>query len=141
MRYCYNCNHATAGEPLFCNHCGRTFDVKLCPRLHVNPRHAEVCSLCGSRDLTTPQPKMTFKARLLVLGVTVFLGVLLVLISVFLVVIFLQAVLSRADVQTALFASGILLGLLWWIWFQIPHWLRKRLHQLLVGSRKGRGER
>ena len=141
MRYCYHCNHATVGKPLFCNHCGRTYDVKLCPRLHVNPRNAEVCSLCGSRDLSTPQPKMTFKARLLVVGVTVLLGTDLVLLSVFLVIFFLQAVLSRSDIQTALIGIGILLGLLWWIWFQIPHWLRKRIHQLLIGSRKDRDER
>jgi hypothetical protein len=84
---------------------------------------------------------MTFKARLLVVGVTVLLGTDLVLLSVFLVIFFLQAVLSRSDIQTALIGIGILLGLLWWIWFQIPHWLRKRIHQLLIGSRKDRDER
>ena len=45
------------GKPLFCGHCGRTYNVKLCPRLHTNPRIAEVCSQCGSRDLSTPQPE------------------------------------------------------------------------------------
>ena len=58
MKYCYHCGHMTAGEPLFCDHCGRSYDVKLCPRLHPNPRGAEVCSQCGSRELSTPQPKI-----------------------------------------------------------------------------------
>ena len=58
MTYCYNCGHMTAGEPLFCGKCGRTYDVKLCPRLHPNPRGAEVCARCGSRELSTPQPKI-----------------------------------------------------------------------------------
>ena len=59
MKYCYECGRVTAGEPLFCQFCGRTYNVKLCPRLHVNPRFAEVCSQCGSRDLSTPQPKVS----------------------------------------------------------------------------------
>jgi hypothetical protein len=30
--------------------------VKFCPRLHPNPRGAEFCRRCGSRDLSLPQP-------------------------------------------------------------------------------------
>src|SRR5438445_562240 len=58
MKYCYACGHRTRGEPLFCNFCGRSYDVKLCPKLHVNPRSAEACSQCGSRDLSIPQPRI-----------------------------------------------------------------------------------
>jgi len=58
MKYCHHCGRLTPGEPLFCQSCGRTYDVKLCSRLHVNSRSAEVCSQCGSRDLSTPQPKV-----------------------------------------------------------------------------------
>ena len=31
----------TAGEPLFCNFCGRSYDLKLCPHRHPNPRNEE----------------------------------------------------------------------------------------------------
>ena len=31
MKYCYQCGRMTAGEPLYCQLCGRTYDVKLCP--------------------------------------------------------------------------------------------------------------
>ncbi len=31
MRYCNQCHRITAGEPLFCNFCGRSYDFKLCP--------------------------------------------------------------------------------------------------------------
>ena len=58
MNYCYNCGHITPGEPLYCNYCGRSYDLKLCPRHHPNPRSADVCSKCGSRELSTPQPKV-----------------------------------------------------------------------------------
>src|ERR1700738_624453 len=60
MKYCYNCNRATIREPLFCNFCGRSYNIKLCPKLHVNPRNAEPCSHCGSRELSLPQPKVPF---------------------------------------------------------------------------------
>src|SRR6266481_1646550 len=71
MRYCYNCNRATIGDPLFCNFCGRSYNIKLCQKLHVNPRNAEACSRCGSRDLSTPQPKVPFWATFLLLALTV----------------------------------------------------------------------
>jgi hypothetical protein len=58
MKYCYQCGHTTAGKPLFCNSCGCTYDVKLCPKLHVNPRLANACSFCGSRLLSTPHPRV-----------------------------------------------------------------------------------
>src|SRR5580700_8399856 len=77
MKYCYQCGHITAGEPLYCNHCGRSYDVKLCPRHHQNPRGAEVCSQCGSRELSTPQPKIPMSWRLVALLVRLGLGVLL----------------------------------------------------------------
>lgn len=125
MRYCYHCNHATAGEPLFCNFCGRTYEVKLCPRLHVNPRHAEVCSQCGSRDLSTPQPRVPFKAKALIVLVTFAIGSVLVLLSLAFAVLFLKAALSNSDVRTTLLGIGIILALLWYMWFQVPQWLRK----------------
>ncbi len=77
MKYCYQCGKMTAGEPLYCGHCGRTYDVKLCPRQHVNPRGAEVCSKCGSRELSTPQPKIPMSLRLLALVARLGLGLLL----------------------------------------------------------------
>jgi hypothetical protein len=131
MRYCYHCNHATSGEPLFCNFCGRTYDVKLCPRLHVNPRHAEVCSQCGSRDLSTPQPKVPLKAKAAIIAVTFLLGLLLVLLSIVFAVVFLREIFVNPSAKTMLLGIGIMLGVLWWIWFQIPQWLRKWIIRLI----------
>jgi hypothetical protein len=136
MRYCYHCNHATAGEPLFCNFCGRTYEVKLCPRLHLNPRHAEVCSQCGSRDLSTPQPKVPWKGKLVISAVTILLGSVLVILSLVFAVIFLREVLVNPHVQTMLLGIGIMLALLWWMWFQVPQWLRKWIIRLIRGRSK-----
>ena len=68
MRYCNQCHRITPGEPLFCNFCGRSYDFKLCPHRHPNPRNAEICSQCGSRELSTPHPRVPlWLAPLLVL--------------------------------------------------------------------------
>ena len=49
MKYCYQCGRITTGKPLYCNSCGRSYDVKLCPRAHANPRSAEVYNIGGGR--------------------------------------------------------------------------------------------
>src|SRR5258705_3358168 len=58
MRYCNQCHRITPGEPLFCNSCGRSYDFRLCPSRHPNPRNAEICSECGSRELSTPHRRV-----------------------------------------------------------------------------------
>ena len=126
MKYCYQCGHMTAGEPLFCGTCGRTYDVKLCPRLHVNPRGAEVCSKCGSRELSTPQPKIPMSWRLLALLVRLSLGLLLFYASLYLVI----ALLRTPEVQRALVAIGLLLAGLWWLWTKLPDWFQEVIRNL-----------
>ena len=63
MKYCHRCHKITLGEPFFCNFCGASYSVKLCGRLHPNPRSAEACSQCGSRDLSLPQPRIPIILR------------------------------------------------------------------------------
>ena len=121
MKYCYQCGHMTAGEPLFCNHCGRSYDVKFCPRLHPNSRISQVCSLCGSRDLSTPQPKVSVWWKVLGFLLQILAGTIFACLSI----TFLVDLLTMPQAQNALFALGILLGLLWWMWSEIPDWMKK----------------
>src|SRR6185437_3885572 len=95
MKYCYQCGRLTAGEPMFCNFCGRSYDVKLCSRLHANPRNAEACSQCGSRDLSTPQPKVSIWWKVLMYLVRGLLAVLLVLTSLALLMAFVSEALHQ----------------------------------------------
>jgi hypothetical protein len=125
MKFCYQCGRVTAGEPIFCGSCGRSFDVKLCPRLHQNPRYAEVCSRCGNRELSTPQPRVPFGWKILEFLVRVFLGVALVLVSIAV----LLALLRRPEVQAGLIIIAIPLGVLWWLWSLLPEWFRKLIHK------------
>jgi hypothetical protein len=127
MKFCYQCGHVTAGKPLFCSFCGRTFDVKLCPRLHANPRFADVCSQCGSRELSRPQPKVALWWRVLALLLQIALGSFLV----FLTLEFVAGILKTEFVQNAMVVLGLLLMALWAVWIVLPEWLRKLLHRLL----------
>ena len=136
MTYCYNCGHMTAGEPLFCSKCGRTYDVKLCPRLHPNPRGAEVCSKCGSRELSTPQPKIPMSLKLLAILVRLGLGLLLFYGTVRLGI----ALLQTAQVQRALVAIGMLLGCLWWMWSKLPDWFQEAIRSFWTDRRRRRDD-
>jgi hypothetical protein len=132
MKFCFQCGKMTAGEPLYCGTCGRTYDVKLCPRAHVNPRGAEVCSKCGSRELSTPQPKIPMSLRLLALLIRLGLGLLLFYASLSLVVDLLRT----REVQQVLVVFGMLLSGLWWIWSKLPDWFQEAIRSFWKNRRQ-----
>ncbi len=127
MRHCYHCGRVTSGEPLFCNFCGRSYDVKLCPRLHVNPRYATVCSQCGSRELSTPQPKVSLWWKILGFVLQILCGIALVYLSLSLLV----ELLKTPMVQAGLLALGLLLIIMWALWAMLPEWFRKLIGRVL----------
>jgi hypothetical protein len=129
MKYCFSCGRITAGEPRFCNSCGRSYDVKLCPRMHANPRFADVCSQCGSRELSTPQPRVSLWWHVLGFSIRVVLGALLVAFSLAALVGVVQEMLRSPQVQAGMVALALLLVALWFLWAMIPHWLRKIIHR------------
>src|SRR5262249_30233971 len=90
MKFCMNCHRTTSGKPMFCNFCGASYSVKICPRHHINPRSAEACSQCGSRDLSQPQLKVPFllKPLLALLGIAP--GILLLVLLIGAVGLFLR---------------------------------------------------
>jgi RNA polymerase subunit RPABC4/transcription elongation factor Spt4 len=137
MKYCYHCNRVTIGEPLFCNFCGRSYNVKLCPRLHANPRNAETCSLCGSRDLSTPQPRVPFWVPVLQFLLSLVPGFVLAVLSIGAVGLLIDQLLHRPDMLLALVPLFIALGVLWWLWAQIPLWFRKAVYKMLTRKRNG----
>jgi uncharacterized membrane protein YvbJ len=121
MKFCYQCGKASAGDPLFCTKCGRTFDVRLCPRLHKNSRFAKACSQCGSRELSQAQPQVSVWWKVMEFMAKVALGLFLVYVSLAVLIDLLQ----RPQVQIGVFIIAILVGLLWWLWLQLPEWFRK----------------
>ena len=128
MRHCYHCGRVTSGEPLFCNFCGRSYDLKLCPRLHANPRYATVCSQCGSRELSTPQPKVSLWWKVLGFLMQVVCGVVLVYLSIS----FLVDLLKTPMVQAGLLGLGLLLLIMWALWMMLPEWFRRLIGRVLT---------
>jgi hypothetical protein len=137
MNYCYNCGHITPGEPLYCNYCGRSYDVKLCPRHHPNPRSADVCSQCGSRELSTPQPKVPVMWKLLAIIIRLGLGLFLFYVTLS----FLVAVAKTTEFQQGLVAFALLLIALWLVWSKLPDWLQDILRNLVKRKRRDDGDR
>ena len=121
MRICHHCGKLTfLAKPLFCNHCGRSFSVKLCPRLHQNPRNAEACSQCGSRELSIPHDRLPiwFKALTLFFGIVP--GVGLIFVSVLYLGYFLSHLIHDPDHLIVPMLFGLPLAVAWFIWIQFP---------------------
>jgi hypothetical protein len=121
MKYCYYCGHVTAGEPLFCKLCGRSYDLKLCPRLHKNHRIAEVCSRCGSRVLSTPQPRMSVWWKVLSFILQAAFGGCLTFLSITAAVVLIL----NPHARNPLTVFAVFIGVLWWMWTEIPQWLKE----------------
>ena len=139
MRYCNQCRRITAGEPLFCNFCGRSYDYKLCPHRHPNPRTAEVCSQCGSRDLSTPHPHVSFWLAALLTLLPLFPGMFLLLLSVLFLFGLIQVLLTNQQVLFQFMLTGAFIGFLWWLYMQAGSLLKGWLAKLLGrgGGRHG----
>jgi len=140
MRYCNNCHRITLGEPLFCNFCGRSYDVKLCPARHINPRSAVICSQCGSHDLSTPHPRMSILKNVLLRSIRIVPGILLLVFSILFLVEFVRSFLQNPVIQAQTLCAGLMLALLWWAYMQLPAFIRNGLKAFVRRKRsKDRG--
>jgi len=138
MKYCYKCNRVTAGEPVFCQFCGRTYDLKLCPRLHPNPRAAEFCSQCGSRDLSVPQPKINLFLKPFLFLLSMLPGVLLLGALATVLVFFLYQLLTDPNNLAGLMCIAFGLGLLLLLWMLLPKFVRKLIARAFRKEKRGR---
>jgi RNA polymerase subunit RPABC4/transcription elongation factor Spt4 len=136
MRFCNQCHRITAGEPLFCNFCGRSYDSKLCPSRHPNPRNAEICSQCGSRELSTPHPRVSFWLAPLVALLSILPGLLLVTVSALFVFGVIQTLLSSQQLMFQAVVAGLMLCFLWYLYMHLPHVLRRFLSRLFSRSKR-----
>jgi hypothetical protein len=95
--------------------------------MHRNSRFAKACSQCGSRELSEAQPQVSIWWKVLELLAKVGFGVFVVYVSLALFIDLLR----RPQFQSGLIVIGILVGLLWWAWSQLPEWFRKFVWRLL----------
>jgi RNA polymerase subunit RPABC4/transcription elongation factor Spt4 len=113
MRICRTCRLLTAGNPTFCPSCGGTYDAKLCPNLHVNARSSSVCSVCGSRDLSSPQPRRRAVLLIALAAIRAIIPVILLAVTVLYFVGFTIVALRDADRLLGPMLFGLGLGCLW----------------------------
>lgn len=134
MRFCNRCRKLTLGEPLFCNHCGSSFDEKLCPARHVNARYATACRECGSREFSTPAPPISLGMKLgLALASWmpgVFLGLLLLMVAVAII----QTILTDQQVQSSLVALLFILSVLFYAYTHLPGFLKSLIKKPFQGK-------
>jgi Flp pilus assembly protein TadB len=126
----------TPGEALFCNFCGRSYGVKLCPHRHPNPRNAEVCSECGSRELSTPHPRMPFWLLPVVGLLSALPGLLLLTVTTLFIFALVQAVLSSQQLMFQAVMAGLMLAFLWYLYMHLPAFLRRFLSRLFRRSHR-----
>ena len=138
MKYCHSCNRISTGDAFFCSSCGRTFDSKLCPRLHVNPRSADVCSQCGSRDLSTPEPRVPLWVQILERLLNIIPGVFLLTFSVLLAVAFVRALLTNLEVLGQFLVLTLVLGIFWFLYTRLPRFVRRGIQRKVRRSWKRR---
>lgn len=109
MKYCRSCRHLSAGSPIFCPACGRSYNARVCPRGHLNARAARVCGICGARDLSEPhrsRPMHWARFRIAIL-VVLWLSTV-----VYAEAFTAQLLLSNPDLLPAML-PGLALALLW----------------------------
>lgn len=123
---------------MFCNSCGSSYDAKLCPSRHMNPRSADVCSQCGSRDLSTPAPRVPFWLAPLLFGLSLLPAAVLALVLLAIALGIIQAVLTNQQVQAQLIVLFILLAVLWFIYIHIPKFIKDMFRSVWPGKKKDR---
>ena len=128
MRYCTQCHKITIGKPRYCNFCGSSYDVKLCPARHPNPRTAEICSECGSRDLSAPAPKLAFWIRPVLYVVTLLPGVVLLIVSVQFFIGVVTLLLTNRPLRIEVLLLGLALGLVWYGYMLLPNEINGLFH-------------
>lgn len=80
MRYCPYCRRPNPSRPLYCQYCGRTFEVRICGKCHhINPKEALVCRNCGSSELSdiageTPLWMILLRGLFWLLGLLIVIG-------------------------------------------------------------------
>jgi hypothetical protein len=131
MRRCTYCFRFHPGSPTYCSHCGRTFNVKLCSRGHVNNRSVQFCGQCGSSEFSTPAPPASWLHHLTGFALYLFAGLTAVVVGVIGVLALLNAI-NTEVLLLPLTRLALMLGFLYWTTTLLPGPVRK------LGSKLGK---
>jgi hypothetical protein len=92
-------------------------------------REAEVCSACGSRDLTTPQPKLAFWLRPFLFLLSLIPGISLLVFSALFLVAYIYVFFFEPALQLRFMLMSLVLSLLWLLYIMLPSFLEMRIRR------------
>jgi hypothetical protein len=124
MRRCTYCFRFHPGSPTYCSHCGRTFNVRICARGHLNHRAVQFCSQCGSADLSTPAPRASLLHHLSGFVLYLFAALTVVVVGVIGVLALLNAI-NTEILLVPLTKLVLMLAFLYWATTLLPGPVRK----------------
>ncbi len=119
MKRCTHCFRYSLSQPSFCTYCGRSYNVRRCPRGHINPRTAGFCSECGSADLSTPAPPAGVLFHLSQWALRLVFGSAVVILA-FVLVAGLLTALDWEAIAPSLVSLGLMLAFLYWTSTLLP---------------------
>ncbi|MBI1934792.1 zinc ribbon domain-containing protein [Candidatus Peregrinibacteria bacterium] len=131
MKRCTYCFRYSLSTSPYCNHCGRSFNVRLCSRGHINRRDALFCAECGSGDLSTPAPPASFLFHLSQWTLRLVIG-FAIAVALFSLVAGLLYSLDWSAIGPRLVLLAFMLLFLYWTTMLLPGPVRK------VGKAAGR---
>lgn len=142
MHRCNSCHRYTAGHPTFCPFCGRSYNVRICNRGHVNPRGVQFCSICGSAELSTPAAPESFLVHLSHLTLAYCLWLFLIVIGLALIMSAVSS-LDWSPLISLAINLAVMLGLLYWVYEKLPGPMKKVIKMFghVVFKKKMRNER
>lgn len=124
MKRCTSCFRYSLGEPVFCTHCGRSYDVRICTRGHHNARGAAFCAECGSGDLSTPGAPAGFLFHFSQWALRILIGGSIVILALALV-LGLLASLDWEAIVPRLVVLALMLAFLYWTTTLLPGPVKK----------------
>lgn len=90
--------------------------------------------------MSTPQPSIPFWLRPFIFITHMLPGIILLAITIGFLVVFLRALLADPNALLGLMLIGLGIGILWFLWMQLPLWLRRPFNNLVSRSRKRRDD-
>jgi hypothetical protein len=119
MKRCTSCFRYATGRPNYCPYCGRTYNVRLCPRGHASPRNVQFCSQCGSDDLSTAAAPESWSSWLSHWTLKLSIAASLVLFILTISFSFVMS-LDWSALTPAFLRLTLVLGLLYWTTTLLP---------------------
>lgn len=86
-----------------------------------------------------PAPRIPFWLKPLLFLLTLIPGIILIVLTLLFSLAFLRQLLTNPNMLFQLMLVGLVLGLAWYVWMQLPGFVRKALHKAI--SKGGKSDR